>query len=100
MLQQRNELFLGQARFADEGTECALGEFAVIGNGESATAGMAQDHVAAGLVVEFVAQLAESFDHVSAGANREAAHTGTSMMASVMGDGTGSECFSRLWRYP
>ena|ERR1043166_2455090 len=100
MLQQRGELFLGQARFADEGAERAFGEFAMVGNGESATAGMAQDHVAAGLVVEFVTQLAKSFDRVSTGANREAAHIGTSTMASVMGDGSGSECLSRLWRYP
>lgn len=100
MLQQRGELLLGQARFADESAERALGEFTVIGNGQTPAAGMAQDHVAAGLMVEFVAQLAKGFDRVGAGANREAAHTETSTISSVIGEGTGSACFSRLWRYP
>ena len=91
-------MLLGQASVADKGAECALGEFAVVGNGEATARGMTLDDVAAGLVVSFVTDLAEGFDGVSTGTDREAAHTVTSMISSVMGLGRGSPCFSRLWR--
>ena len=91
-------MLLGQASVTDKGAERALGEFAVVGNSEATPRGMAQDDVATGLVVGFLADLTEGFDGVRTGTNREAAHTGTSMISSVMGLGTGSPCFSRLWR--
>ena len=58
-LEQFAELFLGQAGFADQGAQRSLGQFAMIRHSETTHGRMAEDDVAAGLVVHFVAELAE-----------------------------------------
>lgn len=98
--QQLAELFLGQTGLADEHAQCALGQLPVIRDGQTATRRMAQDDVAAGLVVHRVADTDESFDRVRARTNGKAAHAGTSMISSLMPRGTGSPCCLRLARYP
>src|SRR5437762_13923802 len=61
---------------------------------------MAQDNVAAGLMIHLVTQLFKSANSILAGANGQAAHAGISTISSLMGGGTGSLCFLRLARYP
>ena len=59
---------------------------------------MPEDHVAARLVIQVIADLLKRADRVRAAADWQRGHTGTSMIASVTGPGTGSPCFSRLWK--
>lgn len=87
---------LGDARLADEGTERAFSQFAVVEHGQTPAESLAQDYMAAGLVVHLLSELPESFDGVCAGADGQAAHTTTSTISSATGPGTGSLCFSRL----
>src|SRR5205823_10751835 len=54
---------------------------------------MAQNNMAAGLMVHFVIELAEGFHRVCTGTDGQTAHTGTSMISSVMPEGIGSPCF-------
>jgi hypothetical protein len=70
----------------------------MVGDCEPTHLRMAQDYVAACLVVHFVAQLFKSADSILTGANGQAAHAGISMISSLMGGGTGSPCFLRLAR--
>lgn len=53
------ELFLGDAGFPDEGAERGFGQLAVIGHGQPAAGWLAQNDVAAGLVIHFVTVLSE-----------------------------------------
>ena len=92
------ELFLGETGFANEGTECALGKLAVVGNGQPAASRMAQNNMAACLVVHFVTEILKGFDGTGTGADGQAAHTGTSTISSATGPGIGSLCFSILCR--
>src|SRR6266511_2115093 len=94
------ELFPGDAGLADKGAERAFGQLAMIGNSQTPTRWMPQDDVAASLVVHFVTEFSESFDRVCTGTDRQAVHTGTSTISSVMPPGIGSPCFLRLARYP
>jgi hypothetical protein len=54
--------------------------------------------VAAGLVIHFVADFPERPNGVRSATDGQQAHTGTSMTSSVTGPGSGSPCFSKLWR--
>ena len=98
ILKQFVELVLGDARLADEGAERAFSQFAVVGHGQTPARSLAQDDMAAGLVVHLVSELPESFDGVCAGADGQAAHRATSTISSATGPGTSSLCFSKLWR--
>lgn len=99
-LEQGGELVRGQAGVADEGAQGALGQFRVVGHREAAVRGLAvpQNDVAAGLVVNFVAELPERADSGPAGDDREPGQTATSTISSVMAGGTGSPCLARLAR--
>ena len=70
----------------------------MIGHSESAHLRVAQDDVAAGLMIYRVAHFLEGADGLLPGANGQAAHAGISTISSLMGDGTGSPCFLRLAR--
>ena len=96
--QQFAELFLGETRLADEGAECAFGEFAVAGDGQTTALWIAQDHVAAGLIIHLATEFSKGFNSFRTGTNRQAAHTETSTISSATGLGIGSPCFSKLWR--
>jgi hypothetical protein len=52
--------------------------------------------MAAGLMVQFIADLSEGFYRVCAGTDRQPAHTETSTISSATGPGMGSLCFPRL----
>ena len=71
---------------------------ATSGQWKLVTRRMTQNHVAAGLVIHVIADFPKRADGVGAATDRESTHTGTSMISSVTGPGTGSPCFSRLWR--
>lgn len=60
--EQLRELFLGQTGLANQGAEGAFGEFAMVGNGEAATRRMAQNDVAARLMIHRVTDSAKDFD--------------------------------------
>lgn len=94
--EQVAELFLGQTGLADQRPEGAFGEFAVVGHREASHGGMAQNNVAACLVIDFLTHLAKGANDVRAGAHRQLAHAGTSTTSSVTGRGTGSLCFFKL----
>lgn len=66
VLQQFDQLFLGQPGFADEGADCAFGQFAVVGNSQAPARRLAQNDVATALMVHFVAEFSEYFDRVCA----------------------------------
>ena len=78
--QQVRELFLGQAGFADQGAKRAFGQFTVIRDGQTPSRWMPQNEVAAGLMIQFVTDFAESFDGVRTRADGKPAHTGISMI--------------------
>src|SRR5213593_3964757 len=61
---------------------------------------MPQDHVAGGLVIDFVTEPLKRPHRVAARAGRKPAHGETSTNSSVIGGGIGSPCFFRLARYP
>ena len=98
--QQFAELFPGQTGFPNQRAKRAFGQLPVIGHRQSATRSVAQDDMAAGLVVHRVADAPESLDRIRAGADGKAAHAGISTISSVMPRGIGSPCFWRLARYP
>ena len=98
--QQFAELFPGQTGFPNQRAKRAFGQLPVIGHRQSATRSVAQDDVAAGLMVHRVADAAESLDRVCARTDGKAAHAGISTISSVMPRGIGSPCFLRLARYP
>jgi hypothetical protein len=52
--------------------------------------------VAAGLMIQLVAQLPEGLDGVRSGTDWQTAHADTSTTSSLTGSGTASPCFSRL----
>jgi len=58
----------------------------------------AENQVTTGLVIQFVADATKGLHSVHPATDRQAAHTGTSMISSVTGPGIGSPCFSKLWR--
>ena len=62
--EQIRELFFGEASLPNESAESAFGKLAVIGDGQAAARRMAEDDVAAGLVVHFVAEFSKGFDRV------------------------------------
>jgi hypothetical protein len=70
----------------------------MVGHREPAHLWMAQDDVAAGLMVHLVAELLKGADGLLAGASRKPAHPEISTISSLMGGGTGSPCFLRLAR--
>ena len=83
------ELILSEASFADEGSERAFGQFAVVGHGQTPARWLAQNDMAAGLVVHFITELAESLDGVCARTDGQATHRATSTISSATGPGTG-----------
>jgi len=94
------ELFFGQAGLANERTKRAFCQLPMIGHGQSATRSVAQDDVAAGLMVHSVTNTAECLDSVRTRTDGKAAHAGISTISSVMPLGIGSPCFFRLSMYP
>jgi len=78
------ELFDRDTGLADQDPECALCDFAVIGDGEAAERGlrMPQDDVAPLLAVDFVSEPAKGRHGLAAGDSREGAQTATSMTSS------------------
>jgi hypothetical protein len=96
--EQLCEWLFGHTGLANQGAECPLREFAVVGHGEAPARGMPEDLVAARLVIHVIADLLKRADRVRAATDWQRGHTETSMIASVTGPGTGSPCFSRLWR--
>lgn len=96
--EQIGELFLGDTRLTDERAECAFGKPVVIGHRQAAARGVAHDDMAAGLVIHVITKFPKGLDGVCAGTDGQAAHTETSTISSAIGLGTGSLCFSRLWR--
>lgn len=99
-LKQCDELFPGEPGLADKGAQEIFGEPGMVGHGQAPARGVAQNHVAAGLVLKLIPDLAECLDSLSTGTGREPSHTGTSIIFSVIEPGTGSPCFSKLRRYP
>jgi hypothetical protein len=65
---ERDELFDRDAGFADQGTQRALGDFAVVGNCEAPVRRlrMPQDDVAASLPIELVPELSERGGNLAA----------------------------------
>lgn len=94
--QQFVKLFPGDAGLADERAQRAFGQFAMVGNAQAPARRLAQDDMAAGLMVHLVTELSEGLDCVCAGTDGQPAHTVTSTISSTIGPGTGSLCFSRL----
>ena len=90
------ELFFIEAGLADERAECAFCKLTVIGDCQATARRMAQNNVAAALMVHFVADPAEGLYRVCTGTDGQPAHTGTSTISSATGLGMGSLCFSRL----
>ena len=59
---------------------------------------LAENDMAASLVVDGIPELGEGPNGVLAGEDRQPAHAGTSTVASQVGGGTGSLCLRRLSR--
>jgi hypothetical protein len=59
---------------------------------------MSHYDMAAGLVVDLIAEFAQGLGHVATGNHRQSAQTATSTTSSVMAGGTGSPCLFRLTR--
>ena len=58
----------------------------------------AENDMAPGLVVLFIADLPKGLGCLSSGDNGQSAQTVTSTVSSMIGGGTGSSCFARLSR--
>ena len=99
-LEEPHKFLNGQADLPDQASERALGEFAVIGNRETAVrrVPVAEDDVAAGLMVHHIAESLERPDGLLAGYHGQLRQVGTSTVSSQMDGGIGSSCFRRLSR--
>ena len=75
--EQVAEFFLGQTGLADERPESAFGKFTVVGHREAAHGGMAQNDVAARLMIDFVPHLAKGTDASAP------EHTGSLLMRAL-----------------
>lgn len=96
--QERAEPFHRQPHLADDRAERALRHFGMIRDDDAAVGRVPvpEDHVAATLAVERVAERTERFHDRAAGDGGELPHAQTSTSSSVIGGGTGSPCSSRL----
>ena len=96
--QERAEPFHRQPHLADDRAERALRHFGMIRDDDAAVGRVPvpEDHVAATLAVERVAERTERFHDRAAGDGGALPHAQTSTSSSVIGGGTGSPCSSRL----
>ena len=106
-LKKSRELFHRESGLSNQRSEGSFGEFLMVGNGEASVrwVGVPENHVAAVLLIEFIAnlaecldRLAECLDRLAAGNYRQLHPPATSMTSSRMLGGTGSPCFFRLLR--
>ena len=99
-LKKSRELFHRESGLSNQRSEGSFGEFLMVGNGEASVrwVGVPENHVAAVLLIEFIANLAECLDRLAAGNYRQLHPPATSMTSSRMLGGTGSPCFFRLLR--
>ena len=95
---QRNELVHRQARIANYRTKRPPGDLLMVGDRQTAMryGGLPQDDVAAGLVVDLIAEFSHRPDQFSAGDRGKLAHNSTSTTSSVIAGGIGSLCLRRL----
>src|SRR5436190_1575369 len=90
MSEQRNKLFNGQARLADDRAERAAIEYFMVWNSGLGRRGLAnQNNVTAALSIDFKANLAKRLDALRARDDRQLAHAATSTN-STRSSGTGS----------
>ena len=99
-LEQSHELIDSEAGFAEERTQRALCESAMLRNYQTPVRriSVTQDHVAAALPIALVTELLERPDRLAGGDARQLAQTATSTSSSLMAGGMGSPRSLRLSR--
>lgn len=100
VLEELDEGFDRDAGFANQPAQRSLRKLAMVRNRQAPMGRLLapQDDVATGLVVFFVAQLAECLDCRAARQDGKPAQARTSTSSSLMAGGIGSPCFARLAR--
>ena len=99
-LKKSRELLHRESGLSNQSSKGSFGKFLMVGNGKASVrwVGVPENHVAAVLLIEFVADLAECLDRLAARNYRQLHPPATSMTSSRMPGGTGSSCFFKLFR--